>query len=49
MTSKGRGGVMGVLFIAAILPTDSDNTEGVDEEKLTADALWEAVTGKPGT
>ncbi|WP_406379313.1 hypothetical protein [Streptomyces sp. NBC_01618] len=24
-------------------------TEGVDEEKLTADALWEAVTGKPGT
>ncbi|MFJ8770124.1 hypothetical protein [Streptomyces clavifer] len=23
--------------------------EGVDEEKLTADALWEAVTGKPGT
>ncbi|MER6241076.1 hypothetical protein [Streptomyces clavifer] len=24
-------------------------TEGVDEEKLTANALWEAVTGKPGT
>ncbi|MFG2600687.1 hypothetical protein [Streptomyces sp. NPDC048462] len=24
-------------------------TEGVDEEKLTADALWEAVTGKAGT
>ncbi|MFB6876326.1 hypothetical protein [Streptomyces sp. NPDC056323] len=24
-------------------------TEGVDEEKLTTDALWEAVTGKPGT
>ncbi|MEU0256680.1 hypothetical protein ABZ299_30335 [Streptomyces sp. NPDC006184] len=23
-------------------------TEGVDEEKLTPDALWEAVTGKPG-
>ncbi|MET7606379.1 hypothetical protein [Streptomyces avermitilis] len=24
-------------------------TEGVDEEALTANALWEAVTGKPGT
>ncbi|MEV0750492.1 hypothetical protein AB0I75_35700 [Streptomyces sp. NPDC050273] len=24
-------------------------TEGVDEEKLTANALWEAVTGQPGT
>lgn len=23
--------------------------EGVDEEKLTANAPWEAVTGKPGT
>lgn len=23
-------------------------TEGVDEDALTADALWEAVTGKPG-
>ncbi|MCW2880551.1 MAG: hypothetical protein JWQ95_4651 [Sphaerisporangium sp.] len=23
-------------------------TEGVDEEKLTANALWEAATGKPG-
>ncbi|MEU8528364.1 hypothetical protein AB0C77_22630 [Streptomyces sp. NPDC048629] len=24
-------------------------TEGVDEQALTANALWEAVTGKPGT
>ncbi|MEU9056453.1 hypothetical protein AB0D37_39715 [Streptomyces sp. NPDC048384] len=24
-------------------------TEGVDEEALTANALWEAVTGEPGT
>lgn len=24
-------------------------TEGVDEDKLTVNALWEAVTGKPGT
>ncbi|MBF6272893.1 MULTISPECIES: hypothetical protein [Nocardia] len=24
-------------------------TEGVDESTLTANALWEAVTGKPGT
>jgi hypothetical protein len=24
-------------------------TEGVDEETLTTDALWEAVTGQPGT
>lgn len=24
-------------------------TEGVDESALTANALWEAVTGKPGT
>jgi len=23
-------------------------TEGVDEDKLTANALWEAVTGRPG-
>jgi hypothetical protein len=24
-------------------------TEGVDESALRASALWEAVTGKPGT
>ncbi|MGW4851239.1 hypothetical protein ACWEPZ_08360 [Streptomyces sp. NPDC004288] len=24
-------------------------TEGVDEQALTANALWETVTGKPGT
>ena len=29
-------------------PTGPDLTEGVDESALTANALWEAVTGKPG-
>ncbi|MEV8593602.1 hypothetical protein [Streptomyces sp. NPDC052012] len=38
-----------MLFIATILPTGSDNAGGVDEEELTADALWETVTDKPDT
>lgn len=33
-------------FVALVGP---GLTEGVDEERLTANALWEAVTGKPGT
>lgn len=37
---KGRG------FVAL---TGPGLTEGVDESRLTANALWEAVTGKPGT
>jgi hypothetical protein len=38
---RGKTGYYGLV--------GSGLTEGVDEEKLTANALWEAVTGKPGT
>lgn len=40
MIPRGRTGYYGLVGPGL--------TEGVDEEKLTADALWEAVTGKPG-
>lgn len=33
-------------FVALVGP---DLTEGVDEERLTTNALWTAVTGSPGT
>ena len=36
----------GCGFVALVGP---GLTEGVDEEKLTTNALWQAVTGTPGT
>ncbi|MFE9559248.1 hypothetical protein ACFYOD_38190 [Streptomyces sp. NPDC006703] len=41
MIPRGRTGYYGLVGPRL--------TEGVDEEALTANALWEAVTGKPGT
>ncbi|MFE5406964.1 hypothetical protein ACFQ9Z_37935 [Streptomyces sp. NPDC056580] len=41
MIPRGRSGYYGLVGPGL--------TEGVDEEKLTTNALWEAVTGKSGT
>ncbi|WP_330461680.1 hypothetical protein OIB37_35415 [Streptomyces sp. NBC_00820] len=41
MLSRGKTGYYGLVGPRL--------TEGVDESALTVNALWEAVTGKPGT